>query len=98
MGSVCASDKAALKAETHAFSVQLQDSTTLFLPTFWELAQCVALILTLWASTLSALRLAIELLHVRPRLFLAARGHNFAPIFALSLDRKNFLVDRKRRS
>ena len=48
------------------FSVQLQDRTTLYLLTFLELAQCVALGLTWWASTLSALRLPVELLPVRP--------------------------------
>ena len=49
------------------FSVQLQDRTTLFFLTFWELAPYVVLVLTWWVSTQSALRLAIELQHVRPR-------------------------------
>ena len=49
------------------FSVQLHYRPTLYLLTFLELVQCVVLVLTWWASTLSALRLAIELLHVRAR-------------------------------
>ena len=47
----------------------------------------MALVLTWWASTPSALRLAFELLHVRPRsdkVLKTARGHNCGPIFALS--------------
>ena len=55
------------KPRTMPFSVQLQDRTTLYLQTFLELAPFVALVLTCWASTPSALRLAIELLHIRPR-------------------------------
>ena len=50
------------------FSVQLLDRTTLYLLTFVELALYVVLVLTWWVFTPSALRLAIELLHVRPRL------------------------------
>ena len=46
IGSVCAPDKATLKAETHASSVQLQVRTTLYHLTFLELAACVALVLT----------------------------------------------------
>ena len=65
IGSVCAPDKATLKTENHA---QLQDRTTLFLQTFLELAPCAALVLTWWVFTPSALRLASELLLVRPRL------------------------------
>ena len=55
------------------FSVQLQDRTTLYHLLFLGLAQCVALVLTWWASTLSALRLAIDLQHARPRLTKALR-------------------------
>ena len=55
-----------------------------------ELALCVALVLTQWASTPSALRLAIELLHVRPRLDKALRKSKrlegiIALLFSLSL-------------
>ena len=81
------------------FSVQLHDRTTLYFITFLELVLYVAFILTQWASTLSAVRLAVELLHLRPRFnqglekIQAVRGHNFAPIFALSPDwEKEFLA------
>ena len=73
------------------FFVQLQDRTTLYFLTFWEeLALCVALVLTEWGSTLSALRLAIELLHSRPRLTEALRKSQrlegiTAFLFSLSL-------------
>ena len=92
-GSVRAHDKATLETENQHFGVQLQDRTTLFFLTLLELALKVALVLTRWASTLSALRLAVELLHVRPRLNKASRiqttrGHNGASIFALSFVRK----------
>ena len=55
------------------FSVQLQDSTTQHLLTYLELALYVVLILTWWVFTPSALRLAIELQHARPRLPKALR-------------------------
>ena len=58
------------------FSVQLQDSTTLNLLTYLELALYVVLVLTWWVFTPSALRLAIELLHARPRLAKALRNPN----------------------
>ena len=49
------------------FSVQLQDRTTLHLLTYLGLAPFVALVLIWWAFIPSALRLAIELPHVRAR-------------------------------
>ena len=49
------------------FSVLQQDGIKLDLLSFLELTRCVVLVLTSWASTSSALRLAIELLHTRPR-------------------------------
>ena len=54
------------RPRTMPFSAPLQDRTTLSLLTFLELAVCVALVLTWWASTPSALRPAIELLHADP--------------------------------
>ena len=69
------------------FSVQLQDRTTLYLPTFLELALYAALVLTWWVFTPSALRLATELLLVSTTLrqglekIQTARGHNSAPFF-----------------
>ena len=81
------------------FSVQLQDRSALYLLTFLELALCVALVLTWWASTPSALRLAIELLHVRPRLDKTLRKSKrlegiMALLFSLCLlhGRKNFVA------
>ena len=55
------------------FSVQLQDRTTLYLLTCLELALYVVLVLTWWVFTPPALRLAIELLHARPRFVKALR-------------------------
>ena len=75
---------------TMPFSVQLQDRTIPFLLTSLKLARCMVLVPTWWAATPSAWRPAIELLHVRHRFdmalrkFQTARGHNSAPIFALS--------------
>ena len=67
------------RLRTMPFSVQQQDRTTENLLTFWELALCVALALTWWASGLEKIQ--------------GARGHNFAPIFALSPDwEKEFLA------
>ena len=73
------------------FSVQQQARTTLYRLPFLELAPYVVLVLIWWVLTPSALWFAIELLHARPRLAKAStksntvRGHNCAPIFALSL-------------
>ena len=68
-----APDKQPSRPRTMPFSVQLQDRTTLYLLTFLRLASSVVLVLTWWVFTPSALRLAIELLHVRPRLSKALR-------------------------
>ena len=68
IGSVCAPEP-----KTMPFSVQLQDRTTLYRLTFLELAPYVVLVLTWWVFTPSALRLAIELQHARPRLPKALR-------------------------
>ena len=73
IGSVCAPDKATLKTENHALECTTAGPYNAYLPIFLELALCVALVLTWWASTPSALRLAIELPHVRPRLDKASR-------------------------
>ena len=85
------------RPKTMPFSVQPKARTTLYLLTFLDLAPYVVLVLTLWVFTPSALRLAIELQHVRARLpkalikFNTARGHNCTPIFALPIGRKNSL-------
>ena len=55
------------------FSVQLQARTTLSHLRFLGLAPFVALVLIWWAFIPSALRLAIELQHARPRLAKALR-------------------------
>ena len=68
IGSVCAPDKATLKAENHALQCTTAGPYHAYRLNFLELAPCVAMVLTLWASTPSALRLAIELLHARPHL------------------------------
>ena len=80
------------------FSAQLQVRTALYLLTFLELAPCVALVLTKWASIPSPLRLAIELLHVRLRVSKALRKSKrlegtTTTLFSLSLllERKNSL-------
>ena len=80
------------------FRVQQQARTTLYRLPFLELALCVALVITWWASTLSALRLAIELLHVRPSLAKSLRKSKrfvgtVALLFSFCLlcGKKNFL-------
>ena len=97
IGSVCAPDKATLKTEKQCPAVY--NCRTVQRKTFLELALYVVLVLTWWVFTPSALRLAIELLHVRPRLAKALRksnrlvGTTSAPIFALSLAwEKEFLA------
>ena len=67
--SVCAPDKASLKADAHAFQCTTAGPYNALPSNLLGVGSvCVALVLTWWASTPSALRLAIELLHVRPRL------------------------------
>ena len=61
------------RPRTMPFSEQMQDGTTLYLLTFLELALNVVLVLTWWVFNPSASRLAIELLHARPRLTRALR-------------------------
>ena len=55
------------------FSVQQQARATLYRLPFLELAPYAVLVLTWWVFTPSALRLAIELLHARPRFANALR-------------------------
>ena len=69
--------------------------TTLYLLTFLELAPYVVLVLTWWVFTPTVLRLAIELLHARPRSAKALRKpirlvDTIALLF--SLWEKEFLV------
>ena len=80
------------------FSVPQQARTTLFRQHILGLAPFAVLVLTWWASTLSALRLAIELLHARPRFSKDLRKSirlvdTIALQFSLSLPsgKKNFL-------
>ena len=72
------------------FNVQPQGRTTLYRLTFLVLAPYVVLVLTLWVFSPSALRLAIELQHVRPRSPKALRKFKrlvgtIALLFSLSL-------------
>ena len=87
------------RPRTIPFSVQLQDRTTLYLLTFLELAPYVVLVLTWWVFTPSALRLAIQLQHARPRSAKALRKSKrlvatIVLLFSLYLPsgRKNFLL------
>ena len=80
------------------FTVQQQARTTLYRLPFLELALYVDLVLTWWVFTPSALRLAIELLHARPRSAKALRKSirlvdTIVLLFSLFLQsgRKNFL-------
>ena len=73
IGSVCAPDKATLKTENHALECATAGPYNAIPSNLLEVALCVALVLTWWAATPSALRLAIELPHVRPRLDKASR-------------------------
>ena len=79
------------------FSGPRQDRTTLYRPPFLELALYVVSVLTCSVFIPSALRLAIELLHARPRIAKALRKSiwlvdTVVLIFSLSLPcwRKNF--------
>ena len=86
------------------FSVQLQDHTLLFTPTYFVLVPCVALVLTWLVSILSASRPVIELPRVRTRCqglqkIQAARANDFAPFLALSpISEKEFLAPSMARS
>ena len=78
------------------FSVPQQARRTLYRLPFLELAPYVVSVLTWWVFIPSALRLAIELLHARPRLAKALRKSTrlvdtIALLFSLSIGRKNFL-------
>ena len=90
-GSICAPDKAALKAEAQCPSVY--HCTLLFPPACWALVPCVALVLTWLVSMLSASRPAIELQ------IQAAREFDFGNILALCPNwEKDFLAPSIARS
>ena len=55
IGSVCAPDKATLKAENHALQCTTAGPYNAIPSIFFELARCVALVLIWWSSTPSAL-------------------------------------------
>ena len=86
------------RLRTMLFSAQQQARTKLYRLPFLELAPYVVLVLIWWVFTPSALRLAIELRHARPRLVKALRKSiqlvdTIALLFSLSLPsgRKNSL-------
>ena len=72
-GSDDAYDVSTSLTRTMIFSAQQQACTTLFRLPFLGLDPYVVLVLIWWVFTPSALRLAIELLHARPRLVKALR-------------------------
>ena len=87
------------RLRTMPFNVQLQDRTTLYLLTFLEFARYVVLVLTWWVFTPSASPLAFRVAACSTTLrqglekIQTARGHNCAPIFALSPEwEKEFLA------
>ena len=65
----------ASRQRTMPFSVQQQARTTLYRLPFLELDPYVVLVLIWWVFTPSALRLAIELRHARPRFVKALRNY-----------------------
>ena len=73
-GSVCAPDKATLKAENHALQCTTAGPVQRYtVYPSWSWLSVWSRVLTWWVFTPWALRLAIELLHVRPRLAKALR-------------------------
>ena len=86
------------RPRTMPFSVKPQARTTLFRLISLELAPFVVLVLTWWVFTPSALRLAVELRHARPRFTKALKKSKrfvgtIALLFSLFLasGTKNFL-------
>ena len=91
IGLVCAPDKATLKAENHALQCTTAGPCNAIPSSLLRLPPFVALVLIWWAFIPSALRLAMELQHARPRsakdLGKSIRlvGHNCTPFCSLSL-------------